>query len=143
MSIRKALAADEEIIYRLINELEQTVFDRDLFSGVFRNNLSDTNIYYFVFEEHKIIKGLISLHIQNLLHHCGPVAEIQESCVFQEYRNQHIGNMLIQAAIDKAKELDCCLIEVACNRKRSQAHLFYMQNGFDATHFKFTLELKK
>lgn len=141
-SIRKAELKDKNEIYELICLLEDTKITGDLFHSIFEKNLSDKNIFYFVSEHNFKISGFISLHIQHLLHHWGKVAEIQELYVQTEDRNNGIGKMLLETAIKTAKENNCELIELSANKTRTKAHEFYLKNGFNNSHFKFTLPLK-
>lgn len=142
VNIRPALNSEFSEIHKLICLLEETEIPADLFASVFTKNLNDTTIFYFVSEENKRITGFISIHIQHLLHHWGKVAEIQELCVYPEYRNNGTGNLLLKKAINIARENDCELIELAASRRREKAHRFYLKNGFNNSHFKFTMPLK-
>lgn len=141
-SIRRAEQKDKIEIYELICLLEDIRIPPDLFDPIFEKNLADSSIFYFVSEHDLKITGFMSLHIQHLLHHWGKVAEIQELCVQTDDRNKGTGKMLLETAIKTAKENGCELIELAANNKRTKAHGFYSKNGFNNSHFKFTLPLK-
>jgi N-acetylglutamate synthase-like GNAT family acetyltransferase len=52
----------------------------------------------------------------------------------QAFRNQGIGEWMIQQSIKLAKERGCKIIQLTTNKKRSQAKKFYEKIGFQATH---------
>jgi PhnO protein len=82
--------------------------------------------------------GFISCHIQNLLHHCGKVAEIQELFIKQAFRGQKIGEQLVKFIEQELIALNCVSIEVTAQNKRIHTHTFYKKMGFDQTHLKYT-----
>lgn len=142
-NIRKADINDEIQLHKLIMELEEMDIDKDLFSTIFKTNLSNPNIYYLVYEEDGKILGFISLHLQYLLHHTSIVAEVQELVVAGFARKRGIGKLLFQRAIEISKENNCTLLEVACNQKRTESHKFYYAVGMNNSHFRFSLPLSK
>lgn len=58
-------------------------------------------------------------------------------------RGRGIGAQLMQAAIDRARERGCGMVQLTTNRERPDARRFYERLGFRATHdgMKLTLEL--
>ena len=135
--IRRAEAKDFNRIYDLICILEDEKLPKALMRRFFLANLRDNRVFYWLYEKDKQSVGFISLHINFLIHHAAAVAEIQELVVLPEFQNNNIGGMLIETACETAKNMKCELIEVACNRRRTNAHFFYEKNGFEKTHFKF------
>ena len=136
---RKAKSSDVDKVFQLINELEDGKLDKDRFCGVFENNLLDPNINYILAIDNSAIAGFLSLHIQELLHHTGKVAEIQELFIDEEMRGQGIGEKLVNEARRIAAEEQCILIEVSTNIKRERAQKFYEEKArFRKTHYKFT-----
>ena len=142
MNIRPAGINDKQEIFGLVCLLEETDIPADDFDKIYSANLNNNNVFYFVSTSDNRITGFISLHIQNLLHHWGKVAEIQELCVEPEFRSKGTGKILLEKAITTAKENNCVLIELAASQRREKAHAFYLKNGFKNSHFKFTLDLK-
>ncbi|MEY4541869.1 MAG: hypothetical protein RLZZ306_3626, partial [Bacteroidota bacterium] len=98
--IRNAEPKDLDIIFDFICELENEVFDYQIFKGIFEENLQNPNYVYYMAETENQVVGFISFHTQKLLHHCGIVGEIQEFYVAQNFRGKHIGKKLI----DEIKE---------------------------------------
>ncbi len=139
--LRNAIINDAGQIYVLICQLENKTMDRAYFDRTFEQNLQSPEIFYRVLEGNERIIGFVSMHIQNLLHHEGKVAEVQELCVEENYRNRGFGKILLEEAILEAKRRNCELIELAANNKREDAHRFYEREGWERSHFKFTRKL--
>lgn len=138
MEIRFATADDFEAVYTFINQLEDETMDRQIQKRIFTQNLSNSEIIYLLaFSNGKPI-GFLSLHIQNLLHHGGPIGEIQEMYVSKEARSLGAGKLLVDAIKRIAKERRIPQLEVTSSFKREDAHRFYEREGFAHTHKKFT-----
>ncbi|HXS35169.1 MAG TPA: GNAT family N-acetyltransferase [Flavipsychrobacter sp.] len=140
IQIRSATIEDGISVYKLICELESYTLDKEVFNVNFRRNLNSSNIHYLVATMDNHIAGFISSHGQILLHHEGLVYEIQEIVVSNEHRSKGIGKKLLHELESIISKEDYKLLEVACNMKRKDAHRFYLANGFDQTHYKFTKE---
>ncbi|HPJ38552.1 MAG TPA: GNAT family N-acetyltransferase [Spirochaetota bacterium] len=125
-------------VYNLICELEGETFHRDAFRAIYLVNLSNQRIRYRLAVKENRIIGFGSLHMQDLLHHCGRVGEIQELVVMPEFRNSGVGAILLKDLRAIADENGCVLLEVSCNRDRTDAQRFYEKNNLAKTHFKFT-----
>lgn len=54
--------------------------------------------------------------------------------VSSKHRGQRIGEMLIAAATDRARELGCKIIQLTTDKTRVDAHRFYERLGFESTH---------
>jgi GNAT superfamily N-acetyltransferase len=57
-------------------------------------------------------------------------------------RGHGIGEALMRAAIDRAKQLGCGVVQLTTDVRRTDAHRFYERLGFKATHvgMKLTVE---
>ncbi len=142
--IRDARPEDAEVVYRLICELEEggdESIEREPFLAVYRRNMGDPNICYRVAEEDGEVIGFVSLHVQWLLHHCGPVAELQELIVSSAHQGKGLGAQLIDEMREEARRRGCLQIELCCNRKREASNAFYGRRGFQKSHFKHTMKL--
>lgn len=139
--LRNAIISDTNQIHALICQLENKTMDRTNFKRIFERNLQSPDIFYRVLEGNENIIGFVSMHIQNLLHHEGKVAEVQELCVDEKYRNLGFGKILLDEAVQEAQNRKCELIELAANKKREDAHRFYEREGWERSHFKFTKNL--
>lgn len=141
IDIRRAKPEDYKSIYELVCQLENSQLNENYFMEVFNRNIHSATIFYWVIAMDKKVIGFISMHIQDLLHHEGRVAEVQELCVDLNYQNKGFGKILLEQAVLEAKQQQCALIEVAANRKREAAHRFYEREGWERSHFKFTRKL--
>ena len=139
MNIREADLEDLDIVFKFICELENEVFDYQVFKGIFEENLNNRNYVYFIAESDGQVTGFISFHTQKLLHHCGVVGEIQEFCIDSNFRNQGIGKMLIQRVKTYAEANNLKSIEVTSNKIRTENVQVYEHLGFRLTHNKFTI----
>ncbi|MCE7059541.1 GNAT family N-acetyltransferase [Dyadobacter sp. CY343] len=142
LQIRAATAEDREIAYKMICGLENMVLDRHNFNVVFDRNLKNNNIRYFLAFYENVAVGIVSCHIQSLLHHAALVSEIQEMYVEPEFRSQNIGSVLIARAIDFATKAGAVQMEVTSRSTREQAHRFYEQAGFEKSHVKLVRYFK-
>lgn len=139
MIIRKVEQKDMLIVYEQICLLEDFVFNVNTFEKIFIHNMNDINILYYLAESHdRVAIGFISCHIQNLLHHAGKVAEIQELFVRQENRAEGVGQALVKFVEQELIVLNCTSFEVTAQNKRIQTHDFYKKMGFNQTHLKYT-----
>ena len=134
--IRKAVLEDQEAIYQMICDLEDTEIDRAGFDIAFRKNISAENITYFIAEFDGKPVGMISCHIQSLLHHAALVSEIQEMYVMPQFRSKSIGRELMNRVVEHAKNEGAIQIEVTSRATRENAHRFYQKEGFDKSHVK-------
>jgi GNAT superfamily N-acetyltransferase len=54
--------------------------------------------------------------------------------VHADLRGQGIGGQLMETAMRRARERGCGLIQLTSDRRRTDAHRFYEQLGFEASH---------
>jgi (aminoalkyl)phosphonate N-acetyltransferase len=141
--IRPALPADLPAVYDFICQLEEQIFDNEVFERIYLQNIQHPDRHYLVAcnAQNKPI-GYASMHAQDLLHHCGKVAEIQEMFVIAECRNEGIGKLLVEALVAIAQDKGYVLVEVTSNKKRDDTHRFYLKNNFLDTHIKFVKPLQ-
>jgi PhnO protein len=142
MIIRFAKDEDSREIFRLICELEETEFEYVVFEGYYRENICNKDYIYLVAaDDGGEVIGYLSCHGQILLHHMAKVFEIQELFVKENYRNQKVGQLLIQSLEEQLKKEGYRFLEVTANIKRLNTHRFYIKCGFVQTHLKFTKTL--
>ena len=134
--IREAEQQDEEVFFKMICELENAILDHQNFIDVFRKNCAADNITYFIAELEGNAVGIISCHIQSLLHHAARVAEIQEMYVDPAFRSKAIGKALIAHVLHFAQGKGAVQIEVTSGNSREGAHRFYQREGFAKSHVK-------
>lgn len=141
IQIRKITINDFDFVYNSICDLGNETFDVNIFKEIFVENISNQNYVYLIAEIEDEKVGLISFHVQNLLHHCGLVGEIQEFYISKSYRGKGVGRSLIHKIIDFSKAHNLKSIEVTTNKKRIENVTVYEGLGFKLSHNKFTINL--
>lgn len=141
LAIRPVRPADADALYRMLCDLENETLDRAAFDEVFLTNLGNENIRYLLAKIQGTPVGMASCHVQQLLHHAAPVAEIQEMYVDSTLRSQGIGRQLIEAIKGFAASRGATQIEVTSNLTRHDTHRFYEREGFQKTHAKLVMKL--
>jgi len=142
MKIITATIAHLNQVYDLICELQDGKPDKDNFSQIYKDNISNQDIYYFLAFNEECAVGFASLHVQKLLHHCAKIGEIQEIIVSQAQQGTGVGAMLFDRLRETAIANNCEMLEVCCNKARENSHRFYLRQGMGKSHFKFTYSLK-
>lgn len=120
----------------MICDLENNILDRNGFDSAFSRNITSLNISYFLAEHDGQPVGMVSCHIQPLLHHAALVSEIQEMYVRPEYRSRQVGKALMDHVTAFARGEGAIQIEVTSRATREQAHKFYQREGFERSHVK-------
>jgi ribosomal protein S18 acetylase RimI-like enzyme len=62
--------------------------------------------------------------------------------VSSQHRGQRIGELLMRAAIDRAREAGCGLVQLTTDRTRVDAQRFYERLGFEPSHIGMKLHLR-
>ena len=100
------------------------------------NNLSNNHSIY-VIDYNNIAIGIGTIFIEQKIIHSGKcVAHIEDVVIDEEYRNNKLGNLLLNFLINKAKELNCYKVILNCNDKTK---MFYEKNGFNKTNNQMSL----
>ncbi len=60
--------------------------------------------------------------------------QIEGVRVGARYRSQGVGEALVRAAVERARELGCRLVQLTTDRARPDAQRFYERLGFEASH---------
>jgi GNAT superfamily N-acetyltransferase len=71
----------------------------------------------------------------------GLCAEVESVHVHPDHRGNGIGTTLMEAAIERARELGCYRVQLTSNVARTEAHRFYEALGFTSSHRGFKLVL--
>jgi GNAT superfamily N-acetyltransferase len=61
-------------------------------------------------------------------------ALIEAVRVARRYRGQGIGEAIVRAAVEIAREEDCAMVQLTTDKSRKGAHRFYERLGFVASH---------
>lgn len=135
--IRPATIDDLPFVYASLCDLEETALPYAVFERIYRTNLSNPTIRYVIAELGNVPVGFASCHVQQLLHHAGPVAEIQELYVQTDSRSRGVGQQLMTHFTELAQQEGWINLEVTSNRRRQRTHAFYEGLGLIWTSQKF------
>jgi ribosomal protein S18 acetylase RimI-like enzyme len=75
--------------------------------------------------------GFVHLTTRQSILHDRLSGLIDEFVISSGFRGQGVGRLLMDAAIDRCRELGCCEVEVSTERSNRQAQAFYRRCGFD------------
>lgn len=89
------------------------------------------------------VVGSLQLNILRGLSRMGAKrAQIEAVRVAGTQRGKGFGEKIIRAAIERAREEGCVLVQLTTDKTRKDAHRFYERLGFKATHEGMKLSLK-
>lgn len=148
--IRKAEKNDIEAILQIM--LEDMIGEKEDYDGnkIHENyikafetiNRNDWQYLAVAVQNSKVIGTFQLSFIPNIIYTGALICLVEAVLVSSEYRGKGIGSYMMKWAIDTAKEKGCRLVELTSNKLRNDAHRFYKQLGFIATHEGFKLDLK-
>jgi len=103
----------------------------------------DANQYLMLAELGGRVVGMLQLtFIPGLSRRGAWRANIESVRVDSSLRGQGIGAWLIGQALDLARSRGCRLAQLTSDKRRTEAHRFYGQLGFSATHEGYKRELE-
>ncbi len=104
-----------------------------------RDNPAQTLV---VVEASDVVVGTMQLtYVRTLSRRGGLRAQLEALRVRSDCRGSGLGQAMVQWAIDEAHRHGCALVELTSDKRRTEAHRFYMQLGFTASHEGFKLRL--
>lgn len=96
----------------------------------------------YVAERNGRIAGSFALLVMLNLGHCGaPSAIIEDVVVDPDVQGRGVGAIMMQAAMDLAREKNCYKLVLSSNAKRVRAHAFYERLGFTRHGVSFSVLL--
>jgi len=123
MTIREFQKGDEA---GLLEILKETWYITEIQENVLSEWM--TNNYNFVAVEEQEIIGTITLHLQRkLIRNGGLAGFIEDVAVKEKFRGNKIGFLLVQRALEKARDLGCYKVILSCFDERVN---FYEKSGF-------------
>lgn len=129
MKIRKAQLSDTAAIQALLSQLDYPDTEPFL-SKKMERMLIDPNEVMLVYEQDSKIVAFVSVHFIPQIALQGDFARISYFAVADETRGKGIGAEMEKYITALAKEKNCDRIEVHCHSRRSDAHRFYLRQGF-------------
>lgn len=141
MEIKKLETEDLKQAYDLLNVLYENTIKYDVFVSKFNQLHADKNFYCVVAKEENKVFGIITARIINRIVKTKNILFIDDLIVDEKYRSKGIGQLLLDKAINFAKESDCETIELTSYISNEKSHKFYEKNSFVKQHYKFKHKL--
>lgn len=140
--IRIAQKEDCNSIKELIHQLGYTSLDeRQVANKIAAYQQIDYKL--FVIEKDKQVAGFISLHCYEAFHSPGKVGRITALCIDEKFQGMGLGKQLLAEGEKYFIEAGCTKLEVTSNNRRTQAHDFYLAQGYIEDSRKFVKSLLK
>jgi len=96
----------------------------------------------FVAEYEQQLVGTFALLImENMAHQGTPSAVVEDVGVIPAVQGKGIGKVMMEYALNYAKEKGCYKMSLSSNLKREKAHQFYESLGFQKHGFSFLMNL--
>jgi GNAT superfamily N-acetyltransferase len=130
MSIRKAQLKDNQSIQVLLSQLGYPDTGGFLLDKM-KLMLADKNGILLVYELESEVVAFISVHFIPQIALPGDFARISYFSVLEEVRSKGIGREIENYITGVAMDRRCDRIEVHCHSRRSDAHRFYINRGFE------------
>lgn len=139
IQIRPCRSEDFDEVFDLLRQLwpEQTL-DADALRVVYDRALASNLQTYICATDGERIVGFGSLTMKNNLWQAGYLGHVDELIVDKEHRGRGVGTQLLEHIIALAKQQGCSRVELDTAFKRTEAHQFYEQHGFQKRGFLFS-----
>ncbi len=142
VTIRKCARSDFEQVLSLLRQLwPDRELDREALEETFLYNLDREHQHYLCAVCGEELVGFCSLSLRKSLWGQGFLGYIDELVVEEARRGEGTGGMLLECALELAKEEGCRRIELDSAFHREEAHRFYEGHGFKGTCLLFSREI--
>ena len=144
--VREATESDLPAIGKLLKDLTNAMdntegIDTDIALRNCEHLLKDTGSHLLVAAREGTPVGFINFTVRQTILHRSPSGLIDELVVAEDYRGKGVGKQLVQAAIEKCRQLGCCEVEVSTEKTNLKAREFYKQCGFEERGTLFEVDL--
>ncbi|MFF9346575.1 GNAT family N-acetyltransferase [Streptomyces sp. NPDC014734] len=147
LDIRPATAADVPTIVAMLADdplgsQRESPEDLAPYHAAFRRLADDPHQHLVVAVREGRIAGTLQLTVIPGLSRRGSTRAVIESVrVHADARGSGLGTQLIKWAVDESRRQNCQLVQLTSDVTRTEAHRFYEQLGFTASHLGFKLAL--
>ena len=150
LSFRQAVIEDLPEIVRMLSDdflgQKRERYEDPLsksYKEAFREIEADPNNELIVAELDAHIIGTLQLtYTPSISFQGGRRCTVESVRVDEKYRGQGVGREMMQWAIERAKEKSCISMQLTTNAERTDAHRFYENLGFTASHIGMKFKLK-
>ena len=144
--IREATKSDLPAIGKLLEDLTDAMdstegIDNEIALKTCEQLLNNAYSHLLVAALEDTPVGFIHFTVRQTILHRSPSALIDELVVAEEYRGKGVGRQLVQASIEKCRQLGCCEVEVSTEKTNLKARKFYKQCGFEERGTLFEVDL--
>lgn len=140
VAIREAGEADAPAVARLLAELGYPAAADAVARRLARLAESDADVTFVAVVDGEVA-GLAGLQTGLALEYDKPVAKLSALVVAEAWQRRGIGSALARAVEDEARRRACGLLYLTSAERRSDAHTFYRQLGFEQTGRRFAKRL--
>lgn len=91
--------------------------------------------------DRRVVSCLQLIFLPCLTHGGTRRAQIEGVRVASTMRGRGVGHVMIWWAIERAKELDCGVVQLTTDKRRAGTERFYVTHGFESTHHGMKLDL--
>jgi L-amino acid N-acyltransferase YncA len=84
-------------------------------------------------ENGEVIGTMVLLIVPNLSHSGLPWAVVENVVTDRRFQRQGIGRLMMEYAINRAREAGCYKLQLSSSKTRQEAHRFYESLGFEAS----------
>ena len=138
--LRRATEADAKHTASLLTELGYPSTEADARDRLARSVRSATS-YCLVAESAAEVIGLVSAELIFYFPRGSMICRITSLIVSSQHRDHGLGQKLLAAVTEFAREHHCTGLELTSAEGRVDAHRFYRRLGFSQTSFRFFQEL--
>jgi GNAT superfamily N-acetyltransferase len=143
--IRRATEEDVPAIVAMLADdalgaTRESPDDLTPYRKAFQDIDADPNQFLAVADRDGEVVGTLQLtYLPGLSRKGGTRAQIEAVRVRATERGTGLGSQLIAWAVDQARQRGCILVQLTTDTARTDAHRFYEQLGFTASHLGFKL----
>jgi GNAT superfamily N-acetyltransferase len=140
VTIREAAARDADGVAALLGELDYPSSPDQSAERIGRI-AADPSTWLIVAEVESELAGLAALHVQNLVERDEPGCQVAGLVVGQRFRRRGIGELLMQALEDEARQRGGEVMVLNTAHGRADAHAFYEALGYEHTGRRYAKKL--
>jgi ribosomal protein S18 acetylase RimI-like enzyme len=149
MLIRQATRQDVSEVVRLLSddllgsqrEKYESPLPQSYYDAFARIEQDENNELIVVEMAGEIVATLQLTFIPGMTYQGSMRAQIEAVRVDGRYRNQRIGQKLVEWAVTRARQKGCYQVQLTTDKSRRDAHRFYERLGFVASHEGMKLSL--
>ncbi len=136
VKLRPAREADAKHVALLMTELGYPSTEADVKDRLHRSMSSQTSCCLVAQSAGEVV-GLMSAEVVPYFPNGSTMCRVTSLVVSSRHRRRGVGEKLLAAAAEFARQHRCSGIEVTSAERRVDAHRFYQKLGFSRTAFRF------